>query len=189
MARETWVQSLIESYQRLKNWHLMPPCLTLRIIMYGSRVKWSNPGKGEAPFPTSRCSSYWKERLRVTFDYGHELYLFSSCLFWRLPSWGKEDAVIFHLFIMYWLYTSMQHRSSMSSNILVLHISACISSRPGVFLFSIFLSNTSRSSCVNYLRLTSSGLLIIFMKGSSVILRNLPMLFLHVYSFVLAGSF
>ena len=28
------------------------------IIMYRSRVKWSNPRKGLAPSPTSRCSSY-----------------------------------------------------------------------------------------------------------------------------------
>ena len=27
----------------------MPPCLTLSIIRYVSRVKWSNPGKGVAP--------------------------------------------------------------------------------------------------------------------------------------------
>ena len=45
MARETWVQSQVESYQRLKKWYLMPPCLTLSIIRYGSRVKYSNPGK------------------------------------------------------------------------------------------------------------------------------------------------
>ena len=35
MARETWVQSQIESYQRLKKWDLMPPCLILSIIRYG----------------------------------------------------------------------------------------------------------------------------------------------------------
>ena len=29
---KTRVQSQIESYQRLKKWYLMPPCLTLRII-------------------------------------------------------------------------------------------------------------------------------------------------------------
>ena len=46
MARETWVPSQVESYPRLKEWYLMPPCLTLSIIKYGSRVKWSNPGKG-----------------------------------------------------------------------------------------------------------------------------------------------
>ena len=60
MAREIWVQSPVESYQRLKKWYLMPPCLTLSIIRYGSRVKWSNPGKGVAPSPTPRCSKLSK---------------------------------------------------------------------------------------------------------------------------------
>ena len=75
MARETWVQSQVESYQRLKKWYLMPPCLALSIIRYGSRVKWSNPGKGVSPFPPPWCSSYRKGSLRVTLDYGHQLYL------------------------------------------------------------------------------------------------------------------
>ncbi len=52
MGRKTWVQSQVESYQRLKKWYLMPPCLTLSNIRYASRVKWSNPGKGVAPSPT-----------------------------------------------------------------------------------------------------------------------------------------
>ena len=60
MAREIWVQSQVESYQRLKKWYLMPPCLTLSIIRYGSRVKWSNPVKGVAPSPTPRCSKLLK---------------------------------------------------------------------------------------------------------------------------------
>ena len=60
MARETWVQSQVESYQRLKKWYLMPPCLTLSIIRYGSRIKWSNPGKWETPSPTPWWSSYRK---------------------------------------------------------------------------------------------------------------------------------
>ena len=60
MARETWVQSQVESYQRLKKWYLMPPCLALSIIRYGSRVKWSNPGKGVAPSPTPWCSKLSK---------------------------------------------------------------------------------------------------------------------------------
>ena len=60
MARETWVQSQVESYQRLKKWYLMPPCLTLSIIWYGSRVKWSNPGKGVASSPTPWCSKLSK---------------------------------------------------------------------------------------------------------------------------------
>ena len=39
-------------------WYLIPPSLTLSDIRYVSRVKWSNPGKGVAPSPTPRCSSY-----------------------------------------------------------------------------------------------------------------------------------
>ena len=75
MVRVTWVQSLVESYQRLKKWYLMPPCLTLSIIRYGSRVKWSNPGKAVAPSPTPRCSSYRKGSLRVILDNSRELYI------------------------------------------------------------------------------------------------------------------
>ena len=60
MARETWIQSQVESYRGLKKWYLMPPCLTLSIIRYGSRVKWSNPGKEVAPSPTPWCSKLSK---------------------------------------------------------------------------------------------------------------------------------
>ena len=55
--------------------YLLPPCLTLIIIRYASRVKWSNPGKGVARSSTSRCSSYWKGSLRVALDYNRQLYL------------------------------------------------------------------------------------------------------------------
>ena len=58
MARETGVQSQVESYQRLKKGYLIPICLTPSIIRYISRVKWSNPGKGVASSPTPLCSSY-----------------------------------------------------------------------------------------------------------------------------------
>ena len=58
LVRETEVQSSVESYQRLKKWYLIAPHLTLSYIRYVSRVKWSNPGKGVAPSPTPRCSSY-----------------------------------------------------------------------------------------------------------------------------------
>ena len=51
----------------------MPPCLTLSIIRYGSRVKWSNPGEGVAPSLTPWCSCYRKESLWVTFNDGHQL--------------------------------------------------------------------------------------------------------------------
>ena len=55
---------------------MLPPWLTVRNIRYISRVKWSNPGKGVAPTPTPRCSSYWKGSLLVTLDYGRQLYFF-----------------------------------------------------------------------------------------------------------------
>ena len=73
MGRETRVQSQVASYQRLKKWYVIPPCLTLSNI--------SNPGKGVAPFPTHRCSSYWKRSLLVTLDYGHHQldFLFMLC--------------------------------------------------------------------------------------------------------------
>ena len=41
----------------------MPPYLTFSIIRKGSKVKWSNQGKGLSPSPTPRCSSYWKGSL------------------------------------------------------------------------------------------------------------------------------
>ena len=48
-ARQIGVQSQVKSYQRLKKWFLMLPCLTLSIIRYGSRVKWGNPRKRVRP--------------------------------------------------------------------------------------------------------------------------------------------
>ena len=54
----------------LKTQKMVLPCLTLSIIRYRSRLKWSNPGKGAGPFPTPWCCSYRKGRLRVTLDYG-----------------------------------------------------------------------------------------------------------------------
>ena len=81
MIQETGVQSQVESYQRLKKWYLMLPCLTLSILRYRSRVKLSNPGKGVAPSPTPRCISYRKGNLRVTLDYGRQLYLLTTSLY------------------------------------------------------------------------------------------------------------
>ena len=80
---------LVESYQRLKKWYLILPCLTLSIIRYVSRVKWSNPGKEVAPSPTPRCSSYWKGSLRVALDYSRQLYflLILYIVFTCLNSW------------------------------------------------------------------------------------------------------
>ena len=73
---ETWVQSHVESYQKLLKWYLISPCLTVSNIRYVSRVKWSNLGKGVALFPTPQCRSYWKRSLLVALDYGRQLYFF-----------------------------------------------------------------------------------------------------------------
>ena len=80
IAQETWVQSQVESYQRLKKWYLIPPCLTLSDIRYGSRVKWSNLGKGVTPSPTPWCSNYRKGNIRVTLDYGRQHFIYMLLL-------------------------------------------------------------------------------------------------------------
>ena len=72
MILETGVQSLVASYQRLLKWYFILPCLTRSNIRYVSRVKWSNPRKGVAPSPTTRCR---KGSLLVALDYGRQLYL------------------------------------------------------------------------------------------------------------------
>ena len=53
-------------------WYWIPPCLTLSNITYLSRVKWSNPEKGVALYPTPWCSSYWKGSLLVALDHCHQ---------------------------------------------------------------------------------------------------------------------
>ena len=45
------------------------------------KVKWSNPGKGIAPFPTPQCSSYWKGSPLIALDYSRLLYFY----FIKLP--------------------------------------------------------------------------------------------------------
>ena len=85
MARETGIQSPVESYQRLKKRYLIPSCLTFSVISYVSRVKCSNPRKGVAPSPKPRGSSYWKGSLRVTLDYGRQLYTYILAYKYTLP--------------------------------------------------------------------------------------------------------
>ena len=52
------VQFHIDTHQRLKKSYVMLTDLTLSIIRYVSRVKWSNPGKRVVSSLTPRCSSY-----------------------------------------------------------------------------------------------------------------------------------
>ena len=75
MGRETWVQSLVESYQRLKKKMVLDASL-LNTQHYKVRIKGKveQSWEGVAPSPTPWCSSYWKGSLRVTLDYGRQLY-------------------------------------------------------------------------------------------------------------------
>ena len=88
-----WVaqKTRVEANQRLKKWYLLPPCLTLRIIRYVSRVKCSNPGKGEAPSPTPWCSNYWRGSLQAALDYGRQLYLTFSYMEWNVFQWSGRS--------------------------------------------------------------------------------------------------
>ena len=66
--KKNW-QTRVQSHTKdVKKWYSVPPCLTLSIIKYGSRIKWRNPGKGVVTAPTPHCSSYWKWSLWVTLD-------------------------------------------------------------------------------------------------------------------------
>ena len=79
-----------------------------------------------------------------------------------------------HLSIVFWLYTALQCQSSVLSNYLVFHSSEDISSSPATFLFLIFLSTESSSSCVNCPSLMSNCLLKILVIGSCVTFREFP---------------
>ena len=60
---------------KTQKWYLSPPCLTLSIIRYGSRVSRAILGEGVVLSPTPRCSSYRKGSLRVTLDNSRLTYL------------------------------------------------------------------------------------------------------------------
>ena len=94
MARETRIQSQVESYQIFKKWYLMPPCLTFRFIRYESRVKWSNLRKEVAPSSTRWCCRYRKGSLRVTLDYGRQLYFSYLYNFYSFQSHFVDEPYI-----------------------------------------------------------------------------------------------
>ena len=63
-----------------------PPCLTLSIIRYGSRISGANLGKGVAPFSTPRCRGYWKRNFQVALDHGRPTYIYSQSVLYRTNS-------------------------------------------------------------------------------------------------------
>ena len=64
----------------------MPPSLTLRIVRFVSRIKWSNPGNGVAPFLTPWFSRYRKGRLLFSLNFCRQFYLFYIYLPYRFTA-------------------------------------------------------------------------------------------------------
>ena len=58
MARETWVQSQVESYQRLKKMVLDTSLLNTQHYKVSIKGKVEQSGEGVAPSPSPQCSSY-----------------------------------------------------------------------------------------------------------------------------------
>ena len=89
------------------------PCLTLSIIRYGSRVKWSNPGKGVVSSPTPRCSSYQKRKREKLYIY---IYIYMQI------SLNIIDILCLHIFFwIRYIYIYMQISLNII-DILCLHI-------------------------------------------------------------------
>ena len=82
-----------------------------------------------------------------------------------------------YLSSVFWLYMTLQCRSSILSNSLVFHTSGGISS-PSAFLFLIFLNTKSNYSCLNCPSLMSRWLRMVFVICSSVTFGGFPSKFL-----------
>ena len=73
--------------------------------------------EGVAPSPTHCCSSYWKGSLRVTLDYGRQLYLLYLLhkylhwsFFWKLLLFSYYILLPFHILIHLWRCANIQGR-------------------------------------------------------------------------------
>ena len=102
----------VESYQRLKKWYLMRPCLTLSIIRYGSRVSGAIQGKESRPPLHLDVVSYRKGSLRVTLDYGRQLYIYWILIWFALVlshinhcrSFNAKSSLYIYIFIYIYIY-------------------------------------------------------------------------------------
>ena len=76
------------------------------IIRYVSWVKWSNPGKRIAPYPTSQCSSYWKRSFWLALDYGRQLcfYIYIYIYTHILCSISRFGILMFYIYIYIHIY-------------------------------------------------------------------------------------
>ena len=101
-ARETLVQSQIDSFQILKKWYLMFPCLTLSIIRYGSTVRGAIQGKEQHPplhlgVVAIEKGSFWSLSITVanfTYIYIY-IYIYSSL------------SIFIHSSLSFFIYSSL----------------------------------------------------------------------------------
>ena len=130
---ETWIQSQVESYQRIKKWCLIPPCLTLSSIKYGSRkVKPSRERSSALPIPG--CNSYWKKYI-LFFSLASLFSDISTLVNYLMPklSSKKKKTVVVLLFNQY-LGTCISHGSRGKEQVCL----KVINVRSRVVEFSIF---------------------------------------------------
>ena len=97
---------------KTKKWYLMLTSLTLNIIRYISRVKWSNPWKGVAFSPTPLCCSYWKKSLRVALVDSHQLYIYLSiylslCIYIHIYLYIHYMYIYISIYISIYIYIYM----------------------------------------------------------------------------------
>ena len=119
MVQETGVPSQVNT-KDLKKWYLMPPCLTLSIIGYGSRIKWSNSGKGVPGVVASEKGAFGSPSTRLrspTYNLHFVISAFmlalSSCLhltaaegveFCPLPVYDGREKLHNSLFIVLFIF-------------------------------------------------------------------------------------
>ena len=70
MVQENRLQSQVESYQRLKKWYLMSPCLTLSILRYRSRKSGAIQEKESCSPLHLSVVAIEKRSLQIAQDYG-----------------------------------------------------------------------------------------------------------------------
>ena len=115
MFWETGVQSQVKSYQRLKKkkkkkkkWYLIPPSLTLSIIRYGSRVKWSNPGNGVVAIEKGAFGSPWTKITNFTYFYFISVVQKNNGFFFLWYSYSQTGYTsLYQVITVFELFTSL----------------------------------------------------------------------------------
>ena len=75
---------------KTQKWYLMPPCLILIIIRYGSRVKWSNTGTGVVSSPKllSKKEAFGSPSTKIAnFLLTYMIFLYK---YWLQRTWVKN---------------------------------------------------------------------------------------------------